>query len=248
MSGFLAFLIFFGCLLICAQVGWITAAPDEHGRIVLFAGGPGIRVTDGLRIVRSTLLTREQVMKLDEEEFEKDCDNDGGECDEESNSCCCAICLDEFEQQEKVRVLPCSHRFHEPCLIPWLTERHASCPLCKFDVLQYIMDKENNADTNTAKDGQAIAIESADGSEEGVVSNDVERNNVPASRASSPVRSVWHRLRGWTLISEDNRNDHDESQGEGTDIVSQGSSISEIEMENRRIVIAEGDESPVSDP
>jgi len=252
MSGFLAFLIFFGCLLICAQVGWITAAPDEHGRIVLFAGGPGIRVTDGLRIVRSTLLTREQVMKLDEEEFEKDCDNDGGECDEESNSCCCAICLDEFEQNEKVRVLPCSHRFHEPCLIPWLTERHASCPLCKFDVLQYIMDnEENNDDTNTAKDGQAIAIESADGSEEG----GVERNNVPASRASSPVRSVWHRLRGWTLISntpidasEDNRNNHYESQGEGTDIVSQGSSISEIEMENRRIVIAEGDESPVSDP
>merc|ERR1712161_148901 len=122
--------------------------------------------------------------------------------------------------------------------------------------LQYIMDnEENNADTNTAKDGQAIAIESADGSEEGVVSNDVERNNVPASRASSPVRSVWHRLRGWTLISntpidasEDNRNNHYESQGEGTDIVSQGSSISEIEMENRRIVIAEGDESPVSDP
>jgi len=157
--------------------------------------------------------------------------------------------LDEFEQKEKVRVLPCSHRFHEPCLIPWLTERHASCPLCKFDVLQHILDNEDD-DTNTDKDGQATAIESADGSEERVLGNSEEGNSVQ----SSPVRSVWHRLRGWTLISntpvdasEDNINDHD-SRGEGTDIVSQVSSISEIEMENRRIVIAEGDESPASDP
>ena len=33
MSGFLAFLIFFGCLLICAQCGCITAAPDEHAAL-----------------------------------------------------------------------------------------------------------------------------------------------------------------------------------------------------------------------
>ena len=127
MSGFLAFLIFFGCLLICAQCGWITAAPDEHGRIVLFAGGPGIRAADALRMMRSNLLTKEQVMTLEEEEFKQ---ADGRE--EEDNSCSCAICLDDFEDKEKVRLLPCGHRFHESCLTPWLTERHSSCPLCKI--------------------------------------------------------------------------------------------------------------------
>ena len=278
MSGFLAFLIFFGCLLICAQLGWITAAPDEHGRIVLFAGGPGIRATDGLRnMIRSTVLTKEQVMKLDEEEFESeqqsttqdgdgDGDGDGGR-EEEGNSCCCAICLDEFEHKEKVRVLPCKHRFHEPCLIPWLTERHASCPLCKFDVLRYIMEnEEKNDDTNTNKVGQATAIEAADGLEVETTSNG-EGSNLRALRASSPVRSVWHHLRGWTLISntpvdassdDNDRNEDDDApqEGGGNNNVTRGSRsiISEIEMENRssatsvRIVIADGDEHAVLDP
>jgi hypothetical protein len=277
MSGFLAFLIFFGCLLICAQLGWITATPDEHGRIVLFAGGPGIRATDGLRnMIRTTVLTKEQVMKLDQEEFESeqstpqdgDGDGEGGSRrEEEGNSCCCAICLDEFEHKEKVRVLPCKHRFHEPCLTPWLTERHASCPLCKFDVLKHIMEnEEKNDDTDTNKVGQATAIEAADGSEVETTSNG-EASNLRALRASSPVRSVWYRLRGWTLISDtpvdassddNNRNEDDDAsqEGGGDNNISRGSRsiISEIEMENRssttsvRIVIAEGDEHAISDP
>ena len=29
---------------------------------------------------------------------------------------------------------PCGHMFHSECITPWLTERHPSCPLCKYDV------------------------------------------------------------------------------------------------------------------
>ena len=57
----------------------------------------------------------------------------------------CAVCLDEFshanndgeEGNEKMR-LPCSHQFHKHCIVPWLVERSATCPLCKFSVLDYI--------------------------------------------------------------------------------------------------------------
>ena len=94
MSGFLAFLIFFGCILICAQLGFITAQPDERGRIVLFAGGQGVRNVV-VRVARNNLLTRDQVMKLEEEEFEQQSGEDG----DNEEACCCAVCLDDFESK-----------------------------------------------------------------------------------------------------------------------------------------------------
>jgi hypothetical protein len=183
MSGFLAFLIFFGCLLICAQCGCITAAPDEHGRIVLFAGGPGIRPPETLaRMIRIDKLTLNQVLLLDEEEYESENENN-----DENEAACCAICLEEFEPKEKVRVLPCGHKFHEDCLIPWLTERHASCPLCKMDVLKHVREIEAKL-----KENQNDKIES-----ENNKSND--DNDSAATQSSSP-RSFWYRLRGWSLV------------------------------------------------
>jgi hypothetical protein len=44
----------------------------------------------------------------------------------------CSVCLAEFEQGERVRVLHCQHCFHADCIDQWLC-RHRSCPLCKAD-------------------------------------------------------------------------------------------------------------------
>lgn len=47
----------------------------------------------------------------------------------------CSICIDDFEDGEEILVLPkCGHGFHTMCIKPWLTERSASCPLCKTSV------------------------------------------------------------------------------------------------------------------
>ena len=46
----------------------------------------------------------------------------------------CSICLDDYEEGEPMRVLPCKHPFHLDCVLPWLTERCGSCPMCKAPV------------------------------------------------------------------------------------------------------------------
>ncbi|MCL7034149.1 hypothetical protein MKW94_017968 [Papaver nudicaule] len=45
----------------------------------------------------------------------------------------CVICMDKFESRIKVAYMPCSHFFHEYCLVPWLQENN-SCPLCRFEI------------------------------------------------------------------------------------------------------------------
>ena len=55
----------------------------------------------------------------------------------------CCVCQELFKDTEevvngeKVAIsvvkMPCSHIFHEYCLIPWL-EKHNSCPTCRFEL------------------------------------------------------------------------------------------------------------------
>ncbi|EOY34702.1 hypothetical protein QUC31_018318 [Theobroma cacao] len=47
----------------------------------------------------------------------------------------CPICLGEFAEGEKVRILPkCSHGFHARCIDTWLLS-NSSCPLCRQALL-----------------------------------------------------------------------------------------------------------------
>ena len=47
----------------------------------------------------------------------------------------CCICLSTYEDGAELRELPCSHHFHCACVDKWL-HLHATCPLCKFDILK----------------------------------------------------------------------------------------------------------------
>ncbi|KAK8947309.1 RING-H2 finger protein ATL5 [Platanthera zijinensis] len=56
---------------------------------------------------------------------------DGGDDDDLKE---CSVCLNEFEEGEKIRRLPrCAHSFHIDCIDMWFSS-HSSCPLCRAAV------------------------------------------------------------------------------------------------------------------
>ena len=57
--------------------------------------------------------------------------SDGAAHQNGDSSSMCAICLDQYCSGDKLRELPCSHRFHRNCIDEWLLSQTALCPLCK---------------------------------------------------------------------------------------------------------------------
>jgi len=46
----------------------------------------------------------------------------------------CAICLEDYADEDELRILPCKHEFHIICIDSWLTTRKKFCPICKRDI------------------------------------------------------------------------------------------------------------------
>ncbi|XP_062227254.1 receptor homology region, transmembrane domain- and RING domain-containing protein 1-like isoform X2 [Phragmites australis] len=52
----------------------------------------------------------------------------------------CAICLEDYNIGEKLRVLSCRHKFHAACVDLWLTSWRTFCPVCKRDARNGVLD------------------------------------------------------------------------------------------------------------
>ncbi|CAG9325593.1 unnamed protein product [Blepharisma stoltei] len=45
----------------------------------------------------------------------------------------CTVCMEDFEVNEQVYMLPCNHVFHQDCILEWL-KRSTKCPLCNLNI------------------------------------------------------------------------------------------------------------------
>ena len=55
------------------------------------------------------------------------------DCDAQNTQC--GVCLDVYADGDRLRVLPCKHRFHAICVDQWLLARAPpTCPFCRFEI------------------------------------------------------------------------------------------------------------------
>ncbi|CAL5054427.1 unnamed protein product [Urochloa decumbens] len=62
----------------------------------------------------------------------------------------CAVCLSEFEDEERLRLLPkCSHAFHPDCIGEWLAS-HVTCPVCRCNLDPNVKDTSSDEEPSFA--------------------------------------------------------------------------------------------------
>lgn len=69
--------------------------------------------------------TEEQISKLNVVKYSSDMDVDSS----------CPICIESYNEDDDVVILPCKHCFHKDCLFQWLKE-HSECPSCRHSIDQ----------------------------------------------------------------------------------------------------------------
>lgn len=57
------------------------------------------------------------------------------EAESSQSSLTCRICLENYADGDKLKILPCFHKYHEDCINSWF-QMSRKCPICNMDVTQ----------------------------------------------------------------------------------------------------------------
>lgn len=94
----------------------------------------------------------------------------------------CSVCLEDFEIGAEAKEMPCKHRFHVGCILPWL-ELHSSCPVCRYQLPSDESKLESrvsrNGSNNNDAGGNNAAASGSEGGEGGGRSENTRRFSLP---------------------------------------------------------------------
>lgn len=99
------------------------------------AGFVGVRCFLDWRKKRKSRLSRRHLRQLATTKYKK------GDAYET-----CAICIEDYAEGDKLRILPCSHAYHCKCIDTWLLHNKRTCPICKRKVVLPGMDPSTDSD------------------------------------------------------------------------------------------------------
>ena len=98
-----------------ATILYVKHAELERQYVLLVDQYEGVEVPE---LVRGTQgLSPQEISLLTIEEVPEEGEN------------VCSVCLDRLYKGDKVRIMPCFHKFHMPCIDKWLMQKRA-CPNC----------------------------------------------------------------------------------------------------------------------
>ena len=139
----------------------------------------------------------------------------------------CSICLEEYCDGHRLRVLPCHHAFHSHCIGPWLTRRSPTCPLCKAEFEGAGGDDNITCSSDSSNVGNEVDEATASDGEEGTGARTVARmpeinpntgTSREAPRRSGEVGPRYVRIRAPDMSDESDNGSSDSDSSAGSSV------------------------------
>lgn len=136
----------------------------------------------------------------------------------------CAICIEDYVEGDKLRILPCSHAYHSKCIDPWLTRNRRVCPICKRKVFAAGEkpptggSSDSDSDMDIVDDRTPLVLPSGNNTQGGTFDNMSEN---PLVRQGRPL---WHRS-SYTSASSSSTSDGSSSPSDGSSMNSHSADV-----------------------
>lgn len=168
---------------------------------------------------------------------------------------CCAVCLEDYVDNDKLRILPCSHAYHTKCIDPWLTKNRRVCPVCKRKV---ITGDERPSDLDTDSEDESSPLINSDGGTQGGTFAEQRENPFQEAqrladerrrrrRQRRPSRNVECGPEGYQRLADSTDEDEEEEDSEQEE-KSHQETEGKTEVEGSRPDDAESANEEESDP
>lgn len=127
----------------------------------------------------------------------------------------CPICLNEYEEGEKMRILPCEHAYHVECIDKWLLRNNRFCPVCKRRVLPGGSDSESSDDgreNNTNSTQAHVPNDDDDTNESSRLLLNVRNNSNEDTASEATISTILNTVTTTNETSQNNLNQNAHSQ------------------------------------